>query len=652
MTESKKATPEEMARPGDTDYTQDTAFERITAALDGVVRRSDNQISARCPSHDDKNPSLSVTGIEGQTLMHCHAGCETKDVLEAVGMTMADLFDTGWGASYVYDDGRTVHRSADKQFKQEGNTKGAPTLYRLEKVREAVTAGRTIYLVEGEKDVHALEAVGEIATTAPMGATNFGKVDVTPLKGATVVAIPDRDASGEKWRALVKSRLEGFVSSLSFAEVKAGKDFADHLAAGHTVVELKVTVPEKLFISGADFLLTGSQDEAPLWGGGDVHLWAPGESLMLVGPPGVGKSTMAHLLVFGRLGLLDSTLAWAVEPDDKKVLYLAMDRPRQIARAMYRLVQPEHMNVLAERLIVRNGPLPVDLLKQPEWLVEQALAAGAGTVVVDSIKDVLPGFEAEDVGQYNRARQLCLAAGIEWLELHHNRKANGTNKEPNTLDDVYGGRWLTAGAGSVMSLFGESGDTVISLKQLKTPAGEFFPRKVLLDKEHGLMSVYGEVTLDSLLDAAGSHGVSAQQAAERLFNTKKPSDSQRESVRGRLKRLAKGSTVEEFKSPVDEGQRFRRPNGVGETPTSKSMNAPTAPTRKASSQVKDSNAKTNASNATPTRRASLVEAAVGGSPQQSLPKVGNPFSRCECGSGPTQSGRCVTCGLMVRGGAR
>lgn len=314
-----------------------------------------------------------------------------------------------------------------------------------------------------------------------------------------------------------------------------------------------------LFITGADFLLSATLDEPSLWGDGDVHLWSPGESLMLVGPPGVGKSTMGHLLVFGRLGLLPDTLGWKVQPDDRKVLYLAMDRPKQIARAMRRLVQPEHHQVLTDRLVVRNGPLPVDLLSQPAWLRDRALEVGAGTVVVDSVKDILPGYDPQDVGRYNNARQFCLASDVEVLELHHNRKANGTNKEPNTLDDVYGGRWLTAGAGSVLSLFGQPGDTVISLKQLKTPAGELFPRKVLLDKDAGQMSIYGEITLDALLNQAGKAGVSVRTAAERLFSAKKPSDSQVESTRGRLKRLVKAGLVEEFKTSLGE-QCFRPTN--------------------------------------------------------------------------------------------
>ncbi len=40
---------------------------------------------ARCPAHDDRRPSLSIgEGKDGTTLIHCHAGCEQRHVIEAL----------------------------------------------------------------------------------------------------------------------------------------------------------------------------------------------------------------------------------------------------------------------------------------------------------------------------------------------------------------------------------------------------------------------------------------------------------------------------------------------------------------------------------------------------------------------------------------
>ena len=48
---------------------------------------------ALCPAHDDRAPSLSIaTAADGRTLIRCHAGCETVQVVKAMGLRMSDLF--------------------------------------------------------------------------------------------------------------------------------------------------------------------------------------------------------------------------------------------------------------------------------------------------------------------------------------------------------------------------------------------------------------------------------------------------------------------------------------------------------------------------------------------------------------------------------
>lgn len=65
----------------------------ILSSLDGVIRSNDKQYTARCPAHDDKNASLSVSvGDNGKVLMYCHAGCSTKDICSAIGIKESDLF--------------------------------------------------------------------------------------------------------------------------------------------------------------------------------------------------------------------------------------------------------------------------------------------------------------------------------------------------------------------------------------------------------------------------------------------------------------------------------------------------------------------------------------------------------------------------------
>lgn len=66
-----------------------TLLERIQ----GVRAAGPGRWMARCPAHQDRNPSLSIRESDGRVLVHCFAGCEVYDVLCAVGLTLADLFD-------------------------------------------------------------------------------------------------------------------------------------------------------------------------------------------------------------------------------------------------------------------------------------------------------------------------------------------------------------------------------------------------------------------------------------------------------------------------------------------------------------------------------------------------------------------------------
>ncbi len=56
--------------------------ETIARSLGG--RRSGSGYVCRCPSHQDKSPSLSVTEKGGKVLAHCFGGCSQTDVIDAL----------------------------------------------------------------------------------------------------------------------------------------------------------------------------------------------------------------------------------------------------------------------------------------------------------------------------------------------------------------------------------------------------------------------------------------------------------------------------------------------------------------------------------------------------------------------------------------
>ena len=57
------------------------------------VKQTPNGHEARCPAHDDRHASLSVSrGCDGRVLLHCHAGCSPIKVCQALGLRLGDLF--------------------------------------------------------------------------------------------------------------------------------------------------------------------------------------------------------------------------------------------------------------------------------------------------------------------------------------------------------------------------------------------------------------------------------------------------------------------------------------------------------------------------------------------------------------------------------
>ena len=66
-------------------------LEPVLSRLSGVKRIGEQRWIARCPAHDDRSPSLSLAVRDGTPLIHCFAGCETEDVLAAVGIAWRDI---------------------------------------------------------------------------------------------------------------------------------------------------------------------------------------------------------------------------------------------------------------------------------------------------------------------------------------------------------------------------------------------------------------------------------------------------------------------------------------------------------------------------------------------------------------------------------
>lgn len=251
-------------------------LQKVLVKLEGVKEQG-NEYQARCPAHEDRHQSLSVSlGNDGRILIHCHAGCQFRAILDAAGLSWGDVmperikaqdkpkvFTTaqikgwkGFKSLYVYEDAEgkprfCVVRTTDKNFPQlravgpEQWEKGLQSvrrfLYHLPQLKKAVAAGEIVFISEGEKDVENLEALGLPATTNPGGAEKWRPEYSEYLKGADVVILPDNDDPGEKHALKVAMSLKDVarrIRVLRLPDLPSKGDVSDWLQGSGTKEEL------------------------------------------------------------------------------------------------------------------------------------------------------------------------------------------------------------------------------------------------------------------------------------------------------------------------------------------------------------------------------------------------------------------------------
>ena len=234
----------------------------------GCDPRGGQRITAKCPAHADKNPSLSVArGTEQAVVFRCHAGCDPDDVIAALRLEWSDLMEDDdednerpaqrrIEAVYRYVDERgaplfEVVRFDPKDFRQR-RADGTWTMagvrrvpYKLSTVIAAVQAGQTVYVCEGEKDVHAVEQEGAVATTNPGGALKWLDDYDRFFAGADVIIVGDDDQPGHRHVLDVERHLKPVAKSVKVVLPVAGaKDVAEHLGRGLGLDDLRPFVAD------------------------------------------------------------------------------------------------------------------------------------------------------------------------------------------------------------------------------------------------------------------------------------------------------------------------------------------------------------------------------------------------------------------------
>jgi putative DNA primase/helicase len=225
-------------------------------------RKSGAGYSAKCPAHDDRNPSLSLRDVDGRILVHCHGGCAQTavvDALKARGLwpEQEHRDDQDVEATYSYRDEHSallyqIVRKVGKRFLQR-YPDGAggwiwkkhprQVLYHLPEILNAAI----VFIAEGEKDVDTLRQYGFIATTNAGGAKAPWLIEFSEtLRDREVIIIPDNDKPGwERGVVIARALLRVAAKVRVFDLPKRVKDVTDWFEAGHSEVEL-ITALEHL----------------------------------------------------------------------------------------------------------------------------------------------------------------------------------------------------------------------------------------------------------------------------------------------------------------------------------------------------------------------------------------------------------------------
>ena len=212
------------------------------------VKHNNNSIVALCPSHDDKNPSLTASCNGEKILVKCQAGCTFKEIVTAVGMKQSQFFTPKEKtplkkpvATYRYEDTDGVHVMDVVRFKPKGfrprrpdgewTLKGVTRVpYRLPELLSGIKEGREVLILEGEKDCDNAESLGLVATTFAGGAGKWLEEYSKWFQDAKVICLPDNDITGRKGMHLIASKISKVAQSVRWLElpdIPEKGDFSD-----------------------------------------------------------------------------------------------------------------------------------------------------------------------------------------------------------------------------------------------------------------------------------------------------------------------------------------------------------------------------------------------------------------------------------------
>ena len=271
--------------------------EQIAKTL-GNAKKANGQWVASCPvpSHGkgngDKNPSLSIhIGDDGKPLFHCHGGCSQEEVFNTIKdrnllpelterpdplANIKPIPKVEFQQEWIYTDedrqpvfvkqrlkvgesGKTyrLYKIDEHGRKQSTLSDARIVPYNLPALLDAKTAGRNIFLVEGEKAADAIKSIGMIATTAHTGAGSWPAAITEYFAGALVIILPDNDVAGWGYAYKAAEAILPIVKSLKVVDLGLqgqGDDAYEFIEGGGSRDKLVALVKAASVINSVDQL--------------------------------------------------------------------------------------------------------------------------------------------------------------------------------------------------------------------------------------------------------------------------------------------------------------------------------------------------------------------------------------------------------------
>jgi hypothetical protein len=443
------------------------ALGRVTAALEAHGSRKHGG-NWNCPgpghANGDRTPSLHVTSDSRGVAMKCFAGCDTRDIVAALGLGMDDLWEEPLREVERYPyrkEGRLYEKvrfasGGRKTFRWEPALNGHRMgLYRIE---EALGLPDPVYLVESEKDVNTLLTMGVSATCMPGGAGDWRPEYTAALRGREIIIVADRDSAGIRHAEKVHADLKDKVISariVQSATINDHDDVGDHLKAGHTLDQLVSYHSENSITSRyqrIDWIAAFKEEPEDITWLKEDFLEA-GTLNCLFSKPGIGKSLLA-LEVSIEVIRNGKTVSYF---DDENRRADIVDRLRSFG-----CTAEELSNFIVYNF--QNLP-PLDSERGGEHLDALMEQDKPDLVVMDTISRMIQGSE-NDADTYIQAYRCSLTRlkkrGIAVLRLDHTGKDSSRGQRGSSAKES---------DADVLWFLSREGDSTFTLECQKSRSG-------------------------------------------------------------------------------------------------------------------------------------------------------------------------------------